>query len=587
MQLSPPPDLSSNKRLVLTALAVSAFAAAGLTWHSGNIMRSLGDPDDAMRLVLVRDLMAGRGWYDQLVLRVQPPIGVFMHWSRLLDGAIAAAIWMFELVLPPASAEAAVRFLWPMAWILPAVFGALAIARRIGGSQALFVCAIFFAANQMPFADFRPGRIDHHNVQIALAVTAAASAIAGARREFWSLISGFASGLGLAIGLEALPFHVLIGASYALGAALGRDHIRTTRNYAIVLLGSTLVFYLAETPPWRWSLSFCDAIGLNLVAAIGVAACGLFVMTAAPIQISARRRVAILAATVIAAALTYLALDTHCIHGPFGAIDTRIRPFWLDRVDEVSPIFTILKKYFDVGVALLLFSALTVASAVLVLRREAPRPRTETLLACSLVILAVPAGLAAFRMENYVLWLGFPVLASGAAFVSNRYWRGLMVPSALAAVFISPVGAGQMVALITSSAAGRPHLAVSQSPVPHCWDTAAYRSLAALPRGLVLTDVASGPFVLANTKDSVVAAPYHRIGWGILAAHDALSARASAADSKVRALKVSYVVVCAAASDKPPRGSLGDDLANGEVPGWLETLSAKSETLQIFRVRAR
>ena len=64
---------------------------AALIWAHSDIGKTLGDTDDALRLVLVREVLHGRGWYDQLVTRLAPPTGVWMHWSRLLDGRRAGA----------------------------------------------------------------------------------------------------------------------------------------------------------------------------------------------------------------------------------------------------------------------------------------------------------------------------------------------------------------------------------------------------------------------------------------------------------------------------------------------------------------
>ena len=47
--------------------------------------------DDAMRLVEVRDLLAGQGWFDLTQYRLSPPGGVAMHWSRLVDVPLAVA----------------------------------------------------------------------------------------------------------------------------------------------------------------------------------------------------------------------------------------------------------------------------------------------------------------------------------------------------------------------------------------------------------------------------------------------------------------------------------------------------------------
>ena len=183
MQLSPIPDLSSNRRMILTALVVTlAMAAVMLTWNN-SAGSTLGDTDDAMRLVLVRDLLHGRGWWDQWIGRLQPPVGTYIHWSRLVDAMLAAFIWLLERVMSPASAEYGVRVLWPLLWIFPATLGGLAIARSLGGKAAVFVGALLIATNVQMFVQFRPGRIDHHDLQITMAVIAAACSLSQGRRR--------------------------------------------------------------------------------------------------------------------------------------------------------------------------------------------------------------------------------------------------------------------------------------------------------------------------------------------------------------------------------------------------------------------
>ena len=84
------PDLTSRRGLLLTALAVTAIVAVYLGVRDGPGMKlGYGDTDDAMRLVLARQFLNGRGWWDQKEMILQPPVGVYLHWSRLLDGGIA------------------------------------------------------------------------------------------------------------------------------------------------------------------------------------------------------------------------------------------------------------------------------------------------------------------------------------------------------------------------------------------------------------------------------------------------------------------------------------------------------------------
>jgi len=71
-----------------------------------------------------------------------------------------------------------------------------------------------------------------------MTLIAAACATAKEHRQRWALLSGAATGLGLAIGIEALPFHLLIGVSYALQAITGGEERDTTRSYALFPFGS-------------------------------------------------------------------------------------------------------------------------------------------------------------------------------------------------------------------------------------------------------------------------------------------------------------------------------------------------------------
>ena len=75
--------------------------------------------------------------------------------------------------------------------------------------------------------------------------------------------------------------------------------------------------------------------------------------------------------------------------------------------------------------------------------------------------------------------------------------------------------------------------------------------------------------------------------WGILAAHDAMTATSARAEAKFRSLKIDYLVECPTSPILPQPGSIEADLARGEIPDWLELLSAKGDALQIYRVRTK
>jgi hypothetical protein len=585
MQLSPLPDIGSNRRLALAAALVTLVVCAALIWHDGDLGKTLGDTDDAMRLVLFRDLMGGRGWYDQWVARLQPPVGVYMHWSRLLDGGLAALSWLFRLArLSPAAAETATRMVWPLMWIYPAVVCALLIARRLAGSSAVFVCAVLLATNMPLYGQFRPGRIDHHNVQIVMTLIAAACAMAGERRARWAWLAGAAAALGLCIGVEALAFQALIGASYALRFGFDDQEAKPARNYGLALAGGGLLLYAIQTPPWRWSMAFCDSIGVNLVLALMIGGLGLAGVAHLGARWPVKARLAALIAIGLVAAGAYVAADPACLHGPFASVDPRLGPFWFDKIQELQSWSALWCDNRDRAIPTIIVAVMTLVAAGYLLFRERAWPRPATLLIFASIGVAVVAASHAYRLQDYVYWLGFPALAAAFSLLAARYLGGLLLPTLTAAILLSPVCVS-LAATRLSHLASKP-VAASQGGIDErCFDTAAYRPLAALPPGRVLAEIDLGPFILAHTRDSVLAAPYHRMAWGILAAHDALNAPSAAAEAKVRALKPDYLVDCPTNPLRVGPQSLMADLRKGRIPDWLQPLPAKGQVLSVYGLK--
>src|SRR3982751_283327 len=118
---------------LLLALAWALIAAQLLFQHWGQTAHTLNDTDDAMRLVQMRDFLGGQGWFDLHEARVQPPLGLDSHWSRLIDAGLAGMFLLFNLVVDGALAERLMRAAWPLIWLGPALVGTAAIAWRIAG----------------------------------------------------------------------------------------------------------------------------------------------------------------------------------------------------------------------------------------------------------------------------------------------------------------------------------------------------------------------------------------------------------------------------------------------------------------------
>src|SRR5260370_6720866 len=132
--------------------------------------------DDAMRLVEVRDLIAGQAWFDLAQHRLDPP-GVSMHWSRVIDAPLAALILLLRPLAGAAAAEAVTLTLWPALLFGAALLLVAAIARRmsVGSNQpTVQLAAVLLAALSPPWLiPFRARALAHHNAPVMMLVAVA------------------------------------------------------------------------------------------------------------------------------------------------------------------------------------------------------------------------------------------------------------------------------------------------------------------------------------------------------------------------------------------------------------------------------
>src|SRR5438045_4396415 len=128
--------LGCNWKLV-TLLSWLAFCGWSIFWSWSKIRWfGLGDTDDNMRIMQVRALLHGQGWYDLRNYRLNPSYGATIHWSRLVVLPIAGLILGLRPFLGGAGAE---RWAVAIAPLLPYLLLLLSLgrtARRLLGPAA-------------------------------------------------------------------------------------------------------------------------------------------------------------------------------------------------------------------------------------------------------------------------------------------------------------------------------------------------------------------------------------------------------------------------------------------------------------------
>ncbi|MDP1556044.1 MAG: hypothetical protein Q8L84_11350, partial [Hyphomonas sp.] len=162
--------------LLLSAAVITGLFIVSLL--SGSFGAIGPDGDDVMRLVQVRELLEGQGWFDLRQPRLGPDGGTLMHWSRLVDLPIAAIAAAFTPFLGRETALGLAITFWPLISMLMVTAALVSGARALGGrGVVLFTCLIAFAVLYRHFR-FLPGAIDHHNLQLGLVLLGAVALLA-------------------------------------------------------------------------------------------------------------------------------------------------------------------------------------------------------------------------------------------------------------------------------------------------------------------------------------------------------------------------------------------------------------------------
>ena len=579
---------------LVAAGAALVFLAACLAGGFSVIEDGRGDNDSLMRLVQVRDLLAGQGWFDLMQYRMGPAGGIEMHWSRLADLPVALLILLFEAILGEgALAERLALNVWPVALYGAALFLLIRLARALGGEWAVLPAAMTGALALHFVGIFVPGAIDHHNLQLVLVLATVLLLARSESRPWAPALAGLCAAAMLAIAMEAAPYVAAAGAVAAAGLLAGGSAGRNgAAGFGTAFAGTAALVFLATVPPAAWMAARCDAYSLPQVSVAITGGGGLAALAfAGPLNRTMAGRAAGLAALALALAALVLWAFPQCLDDPYAAVDPRLRRYWLDSISEVQSAVALLG---DLPRFLAYYATPAVGLAALAWRvRHGRDARTAYVLAAFLGT-AFLVSLWQVRGAMFALPLATAALAAMIASARRRAERVPATGNRLAMVaawLVSFNIVWQFAATSLVEAAGDPpSKGAAAAGAARCYAAEDFRPLAALAPERTLAVSNLGSAILRFTPHSVLAASYHRNAAGNLAALDIWMAEPARARALLRASGIGLVAHCpgndetGALADWAP-GSLIDRLQEGSPPEWLRPVpEASSEALAVFRV---
>ena len=577
---------------IMFMLSFTVLVSIGLG-REGGTSDLLQGPDDFMRMVQVIDWIDGQGWSDTVQRRLNPPAGVSMHWSRLADIPLAAVIWLAE----PWFGRA--RAVYLSALLVPPLLGGLFTALFLWAANPLIpdrrspepVLTIVILL--IPLLQMRPGRIDHHGLQLVLTTLGIGCLIRvwepGGFRAAVGL--GLVGGASLAIGLEALPF---LGAATVILSLVWVLHGGTAATalaiFGAVLAGTALSLIPLTLAPAEWAAIVCDRMSLAHVAitAIVLAAGGAAVALERLRPAAGRLvRLAAVGGVGLAGLGLVATIFPQCVGSPYADLSAELR-YWFDAVKEAQSLFDFYRREPGTAVVFVILPLAALVSVAWQWAHSADRADPGWIALVVLVLSGLALVAWQVRGVAYAGLVASLALIPLAARVNERADRSQRI--------LARVGLRFCIPMIYVFAVVSLQLESSQPADEQKSECKVSSALAALtdPTGLgaqartIAAPIDAGPTILFLTRHKVLAAPYHRNIQGLSDNRRIFAGTEEEALAMVRARDVEAILFCqedtpiTAYADRP--AFLNDRLGAGRPPWWLVPVMLE-DGLGLYQVR--
>ncbi|MCG3269068.1 hypothetical protein [Yoonia sp. I 8.24] len=569
--------------LAALALVIGKAAVDGMTLRED--FGTKGN-DDVMRLLSVRDWLAGQGWYEVRQYRLIPPEGVSLHWSRYIDAGIAAIIVPMSWFFSPETAEQIAVTAWPtLIMVLTLLIIGFGTRRVFGVTAACFamVCTVIWPLT----ADLHTsaGNLDHHNVQFLMMVIMAFAVIWPSRPIMAGIIGGFAGAFSLAVGLESLVFIVGVGTVLLVHAvfAATRQTRHTLIAFCLALGAGSTVFWLGQTGPDIRMDLMCDQLARPTLSLVAIAmAASLLSVAVAGAQVRPIRSLGVAAVVTAGGLALAWPMLAHCLAGPYAQIPSDLQELISTQITEAKPgiVYAISKPAVALVFVLPIFSALIFGAILWVQTRRDPMGKPIGLLLI-LCLIGLPMMLLQMRTviiaASVVPMIGGVVIAHyGRSYFTTRDLKDGLLALVIAILIVSPVTVVQaLMPLLPSSNS------TAVATQDNCRSYTSLNALNDVPPAVILSHVNYGPSLMWATHHAAISAPYHRSTAAFMNGIVPFQMEAEEMKAYSQNTSATHLLLCRGYSYKSifVRG-----LAMGETADWLRPVPLSNDEQMLFEI---
>lgn len=571
------PHLGFYSKVVL----IWALIALALSWMAFPLARHhiFPDVDDALRLVQVRDLIAGQGWFDAYQHRINPPAGVQMHWSRIVDFPLAGAILALGLFFKPDTAEVVAIFAIPLILLLLTLLLIARIGRHCFDERTGLIAVTISVLVSAAILQLSPLRIDHHGWLILTSVLAL-NFLFTHKSGVGGVGAGIAMAVAMSISIETLPLSVVFGAVCALRLLRGESY--WLGGYAASLGLSSAALFLA-TRGLGDMASHCDAMSPGYLSGLFIIAGGSllaelgFRHTEGPKLLLTA---IIIALSVAVATLAVAYSAPHCLlTGAFGELDPLVKALWYDRVLEGLPFW---KQDLNIAGLYVLFPVLSSALAW----HAAASAQNDKILRWLRVDFAIT--LCGATILGAMVSRSSATAGVFSTIISSHYINSIISKNDIHDIWGNKIIKLLCIALISFPALplllfGSFYKETEQPEGKPCRYWEFLPAFGKESPAKVLAPLDLGPVILERTPHSVVATGHHRGNTGM---RDVIAAFTEPTDSAYQIIsrhRPEWIVVCPSANELKLYQQFSPDgfwaeLSRDEGPEWLRPVAIAPES---------